>query len=83
MGKEHTDSDLERRARKPFRVRSGERGEKRDASRRDLLPRHEASHPLARARGLEPPTFGSTVRCSNQLSYTPGVSGAGAGETGE
>ena len=25
----------------------------------------------ARVTGLEPATFGSTVRCSNQLSYTP------------
>ena len=24
----------------------------------------------ARVTGLEPATFGSTVRCSNQLSYT-------------
>ena len=27
----------------------------------------------ARARGLEPPTTGSTVRYSNQLSYAPEV----------
>jgi hypothetical protein len=27
----------------------------------------------ARTRGVEPPTSGSTVRCSNQLSYVPSV----------
>ncbi len=27
--------------------------------------------------GLEPATSGSTVRCSNQLSYTPGVTSPG------
>ena len=33
-------------------------------------------HDMARTRvtGLEPATSGSTVRCSNQLSYTPGCS---------
>ncbi len=36
------------------------------------LPLDVADH-KTRATGLEPATSGSTVRCSNQLSYAPGV----------
>ncbi len=39
------------------------------ATRRDAIPRVAATRPT----GFEPATSGSTVRCSNQLSYGPWV----------
>ena len=43
-------------------------GEKKKASKCKCLL---ANNLTTRPKGLEPSTFGSTVRCSNQLSYSP------------
>src|SRR3569623_1701084 len=44
----------------------------------DMVTRDLVTEEMARPRGLEPPTPGTTIQCSNQLSYDRHECGSGS-----